>query len=543
MSASVKLVWHQFKKETLEHRASLIAVLSISGVYSLIAAAGLLESIEEYWSYPMLLKNPSLPLFFTLGPAVLLVPFLAFADSCSEPDAFWVTKPLGPAALVGAKILWITVWLIGVPFLGECLVVIALGGITNLGAILFDYILLRATFLFTTFAFACLFNKLLHFTIALFCIPFLGALFLAAMQTFTTWESIPFGRSPTALSAMLIWCLFLSTLAPFIAGLQFRYRLGLGACTTLAIVCFNVGGALAHRSIDLLDHPVPAQQIADHGLDNFAIHVDSATLIPGALSAKGQAQDQLKLQITLTNLPKVSGLLLNRVQVSIRTANRETSMAANRKGFESYREDGNPIERVFQEIIADLKGQAQSPRGITGTILLSLPVGETVSNWKDRAISVTGSANFDLFTYHESGRLTPSLTTKTEARLSVNGNTFVMRWAPTDTPSRYVSIQNRHFSATLAANNHEQRFRWNPTIASHYYILHDRTHDTYWESLSGQYSETCRGPSFCALHLARCSLSVPPDVPLDEVIIYSSHYEGTVTRTFSQDKLLPQQED
>ena len=152
MPATLFLIWHQFIKETREHRTSLIGILLIAGAYTAIAASGRLESIQTSWNYPLLRQNPMLPFMFTLAPGLFLVPFLAFADSCSEPDAFWVTKPLGTMTVVGAKILWISVWLIGFPLLGECIVVISLGGAENLVPVMVDFVLIRSAYFFTAFA-------------------------------------------------------------------------------------------------------------------------------------------------------------------------------------------------------------------------------------------------------------------------------------------------------------------------------------------------------------------------------------------------------
>ena len=106
-------------------------------------------------------------LLITLFPAGLMVSFLVFADPVDAPDAFWLTKPISGICMAGGKFLWVLVWLIGMPFLGECLAITVLGGWDKLPYIAFDFIGLRVMVFLMVFALASLTNQPSYFVIGL----------------------------------------------------------------------------------------------------------------------------------------------------------------------------------------------------------------------------------------------------------------------------------------------------------------------------------------------------------------------------------------
>ena len=297
MTTQLFLIWHQFIKETREHRTWLLGILISTAAYTGFAASGRLENIQGAWSQPFLMDYPLLPLLFTLVPGLFLVPFLAFADSCREADAFWVTKPLGTTTVVGAKFLWISLWLIAVPLLGESIVVLSLGGKSNLGPIIFDFVLVRAAYFFTAFALASLFNQLLHFTLAAVCIPFAGIAFTAIVETFSPGISGVSRNSPTGISALLVWCLWLPGISILIASLQYHYRFGMKTGALCALSAFAAGSILASRPIDLLRHPVPTHHRQELGTDKITVRLDASAAAPSTLNPQGDSRDKLEVKI------------------------------------------------------------------------------------------------------------------------------------------------------------------------------------------------------------------------------------------------------
>lgn len=543
MPAPFYLIWHQFLKETREHRNSLIGILSIAAVYTGLAASGQLESIQTYWNSPLLTQNPLLPFMFTLAPGLFLVPFLAFADSCSEPDAFWVTKPLGATAVVGAKILWISVWLIGFPLLGEGIVVISLGGAESLIPVMVDFVLIRAVYFFTFFALASLFNQLFHFIIAALCIPFAGAILAATIDTFSPETSIVARRSPTAISTFIIWCSALPVFTIVVACFQYRYRVDMKSGALCALCVLIVCSVLTSKPVDLLDHPISIQQSNALEADKIAIKLHSASLIPKALTPLDHSRDQLELEVSITKTPPLSALLLNRIRLTIRTEDQEVVIEENSQKLNGYIEHGTPPERIFKGIISQLKDETKASNSIPGKIFVSFPPGEKISNWKDQNISIVGEVNFDLIDHYEFGRLEPKLDSDRESSVSSQGISMTMLWPKDTSRSRYIVFQYRHIAANFASNYHELRTRWNPEIIPWYFVFRDRTHNTYWEHLEGQNNEHCTASSFCALHVARSTATLPLGVNADEVIVYASRYLGTIQREFTISDITLQQKD
>jgi hypothetical protein len=193
-----------------------------------------------------------------------------------------------------------------------------------------------------------------------------------------------------------------------------------------------------------------------------------------------------------------------------------------------YLEHGNPTERIFEGIISRLKEEATTSVSIPGKIVVSFPVGEKASEWKNKGVSITGVASFDLFDHHEFGRLEPRLELDRESSVTAHGTTLTMHWPENKSPSRYIVFLHRHIAANFGSNYHELRSRWNRMVIPWYFVFRDQTHNTYWEDMKGQNIEYCGGSSFCALHVGRSRAILPPGVKADEVIVYASRYLGSV---------------
>jgi hypothetical protein len=543
MPAPLFLIWHQFIKETREHRNSLIGILLIAGAYTTIAATGILENIQTSWNYPLLTQNPILPFMFTLVPGLLLVPFLAFADSCSEPDAFWVTKPLGTMTVVGAKVLWISVWLIGLPLIGEGIVVVSLSGTEHLAPVMFDFVLIRAAYFFTAFALATLFNQIFHFTIAALCIPFIGAILAACMTTFSPEISRVARNSPMAISELLIWCVSLPIIAIFVACFQYRYRVDIKRGTLCVLSVVAVCSVLTSKPVDLLDHSIPIQQSQALGTDQIAINLHSSHVVPTTLNPQNHSTDQLELDISIANTPPLTTLLLNQVRLTIETAERKVVLEDNYQTLKCYTENSSPTERVFNEIISHLKEETNTRHSIAGKITVSFPPGEKANDWKGRVVSITGAVRFDLFDHYEFGRLEPNLAFDHKSSITALGTSIVMHWPKKTPTSLYISFIYRHIASNNAFKHSELRSRWNPMVIPWYFVFRDQKNNTYWEQLEGQVNEYCGGSSFCALHIGRSTATLPLGINVDEVIVYGSRYLGTVHRTFTMNDITLQLKD
>ncbi len=537
------LIWHQFIKETREHRISLLGILLFAGAYTGLAASGRLENIQNAWGTPILNDNPVLPFLFTLAPGLFLVPFLAFADSSREADAFWVTKPLGTITVVGAKVLWIGVWLIGVPLIGDTIIVLSLGGRSDLGPIMLDFVLVRATYFFTTFALASLFNQLLHFTIAALCIPFLAVIFNAIIETFSPDISITMRNSPTKISALLIWCLWLPGISILIAALQYRYRLTIRSSALCALSAFAAGSLLASWPVDLLKHPIPSLHREALATDKIAISIDAVTAAPSPLTARNDTRDKLELEVTVTNIPPRSVLLLNRVSLTINTADQSFEIDENTQNINTYIERTLPIQRVLNEIIVSLKEELEPTRTEQAKIVVPLPSDMKIEQWEGQNVSIIGKVDFDLFDHYEFGRLELNVNGDQPSTLRSGGKMLTMHWPSAPSRDRYVEFRFRHFASNSARHNHELRSQWNSSVKSWHFIFRNREHDTYWNDMDSWVTVQCTGSSFCSLHVGRCLENLPTGFKADEVIVYASRYLGSTQREFKKSSILLNKKD
>lgn len=543
MPVQIYLIWHQFIKETREHRNALIGILLITIIYTALAASGLLESIQTSWHYPLLTQNPLLPYMFTLVPGLFIVPFLAFADSFREANAFWITKPLGATTVVGAKLLWISVWLIGFPLLGECLVVATLNGTANLGAVTLDFILIRATYFFTIFALASLYSEILHFTVAVISIPFVHTTLDATMASITPRIQQPAFSSPTAISTLVIWTWILPAIALAAACLQYRYRFSTKHGTFLTLGAITIISALPLGQIDLLDHPLPEDSATAEAADEIQINIHSSHVIPRALTPEGTSRDQLEIGLLIANQAPLTSLLLNKIQITLTTPERRLVIEQNSHQLSAYRELEFAPERIFQNIISQLKDEPPAKPPIPAKITVELPQGERASHWKDQRVTIQATASFDLFDHVEFGRMSPNLSGDLISAVTVRGTHMKMHWTPDASRSRLIAFTYRHIAANFSTDYQELRSRWNPMVIPWYFVFRDLTNNTYWERLESQNNEHCQGSSFCALHVARSTVKLPPGATPDEVIIYASRYVGTLTHELSGSDILLQQRD
>jgi hypothetical protein len=313
--------------------------------------------------------------------------------------------------------------------------------------------------------------------------------------------------------------------------------------TIYALGIVAVCWALTLKPVDLLNHAIPSQQSQALGTDQIAINLNSSYVVPSTLTPQDHSSDQLELEISIANAPPLSTLLLNRVRLTIETAERKIVLENNSQTLDGYIENSSPTERIFKEIVSQLKDEMSEPNSITGKIVVSFPSGEKLSNWKDQEVSIFGEVSFDLFDHHEFGRLEPELEFDHQSSISVQGTSMVMHWPKDTNRSRYIVFLYRHIAANFASNYHELRSRWNPMVIPWYFVFRDRTHNTYWEHLEGQNNEYCVGSSFCALHVARSTATLPPGVNADEVIIYASRYLGTIQREFKKNDITLQLKD
>jgi len=155
---ALKFIWYQFLADTRRHRWFIFGYACIVAVFTGVDAVLPFEYTSD---------NRAIRTWITLLPAVFMVPFLVFADPVDAPDAFWRVKPVSSLSMAGAKLLWISVWLILMPLIGECYAVVTLGSVARIPYVAFDYIGFRAMVLLIVFTMAALTNQPFKFVVGL----------------------------------------------------------------------------------------------------------------------------------------------------------------------------------------------------------------------------------------------------------------------------------------------------------------------------------------------------------------------------------------
>jgi hypothetical protein len=527
MNTNLRLIWHQFRKETCEHRKILWSYGILVAVYAWLTGSETLQRMNEDTGYTWLMQYELAPFFFTLVPGLFYVPILAFADSSNEPEAFWLTKPTGALVVVAAKLLWISVWLIGMPLIGEGIVMIALGGGAKLFYLAFDFVLLRAVFLFTTFALASLFPSLLQFIVVVICIPFVGGLVGEPENSFS---------ASGALTVTLIWCASLALVSVVGSCAQYRFRFGMKVGIPCALAAFYVLGLINTASVDLLAKPMSAELRDRQGVEAMQVQLSAVTFVRGALGADGKVRDRLRMGVTLSGVAPLTDLSLNRISLVLKTSGQTLDIRAEGKKGARFRPDKDSGARVFKSVVAQLKGEPLSPGTIVAEIEMEIPPDTDMGAFLRQPVSLSGRATFETFDHREYGRLEPDLEYDFISSIARSGSRVTMVWpGSSGERDRNIIFINQHLSAASDPFNAEPRAKMSGHIGPFLYVLRDREADSYLENGSdhqhGQWH--CSAPTMLALHVSQNHVVLPAGAKADEAIIYASHYVGTIDQEFS----------
>ncbi len=124
---------------------------------------------------------------------------LVLADSPSRADAFWVSRPLHPAAVLGAKLLGVALLIVGVGLVGQLAAIIALGfDARTATGMLLDGAMSYSIWLLAAMVIAAQVRNLQRFLLALLVYLFASSLVsgfvyrwssdVPALWAATTWE-------------------------------------------------------------------------------------------------------------------------------------------------------------------------------------------------------------------------------------------------------------------------------------------------------------------------------------------------------------------
>lgn len=531
------LLRHQFRKETREHLWFIVGYGAIVTAFATLGVSGLLENATDKWGRPLLMDNEEYYLFVTLLPALFYVPFLAFADPTDSPDAFWLTKPPRATLVVGAKLLWIAVWLIGMPLIGEVVVIASLGGAGKLGYIIADYVILRAAIFLPVFALAAVANHPLKLVVAVIALPVLANVIEALLEAMGMEPRHLTRIAELALSQVWLGCLMLVGLVGALQQYHWRRTLRLGGPMMVLAVAALV--FIDRQSVDLSSAPSlsPGSEFAE-----VKLRLESPRIQPGELGIHGVGKSTLHATAVLDNLPPTGAVGLAGMNLVLRAGDREVRFPFHSGDWQRFNDDGADKKRVFGNLIRRLKSEAGADGSLRAKVKIALPAEVNREFAAAGEPTISGVVVFDCFSYEESGRLrTPSYdgpthppnNTRLRSSLEHNGERLTLIWPVAPGNQRQIAIQHRHLSSSLDPDNPEPRVQSHHNVAGRFHVARESGTGRCWESYADQYEESCGAAARSALHLNRSWMTIPAGFPADEVVVFEARHQGRIAIEFN----------
>jgi hypothetical protein len=545
MGNPLKLIWHQFRKETREHLWFILGTGLIAGVLTVLGATSLLEDATNSWGRPLLMDNEELYFMITLLPAALMVPFVVLADSGYDAEAFWLTKPTSATGVVGGKLMWLTVWLIGLPLLGEAIVLTSLGGGSKLAYTSFDYVLFRGAVLFTIFGLATLAGHWLHLTAIVIGIPFSMEMLAAIAATFIGPNTDI--KSPWTYAAEVLWGTYwmaaLIAAAIAVAWVQYRWRHHRIAGISAALGSFVLVFAVAHHSPALVARPFVAADPMTTAFRKAELTLTPARIVPGSLTVDCSGRPMLRTSAQVTGLPALGAVGLARLSLTVKANGREISFEHLSNDWNRFFEAGATKKRIFANLIRQQQGKTlpQSAE-VRATMKIPLPLDANSTLLNAGPVTISGTAAFDCFTYEEFGRLQPAPydgrtsppnNIRVRSTMVRDGTRLTMVWPVATGSLRHVTMINRHIAATHDPGNAEPWTKSHTEIEPWFYLLRDTRSSAYWEEYEEQANEHCNAAARCAIHINQGWIRLPESFPANEAIAFRARYLGTVQRAFT----------
>ena len=533
---NTRLLWHQFRKETREHLWFTIGYGIIVAIYTYMGACGLFETVTDKWDRPIILDNEMFMLFISLVPAIFYAPFIAFADPTDSPDAFWLTKPPRAAIVVGGKLLWITVWLIGMPLIGECIMVVALGGGMKVFYVAIDYVHLHAAFAFGAFALGTVATNPIRLILGALAIPvmmeFLGALARTILGDELS-DEIPYTAS-VALS--WLWIGIVSAGAIAIACAQYRWRRPLQVGLPAGVLLLSAALLAERLKVDLTNRPVVG---ADHPFAASTARLATIRIAPGELTGGGIGRSHLTAHATFEKLPHGCALGIVELDLTFSVNGRKRRVRHLSKDWGGFDDEHQDRPRVYRDLVERI-GDASSSATATLRCRIRVPLPRDLEEDLANAptIKVSGRVRADCFGYEEFGRIQPPpydgptfppTNRRDPATFRKNDVLLTLFWPVAPGNVRQVAVQYRQISATLAPDNAELWTRAHQHVAPWYYVPRNTRSGTAWKDYAGQTIESNFTSPRTALHLNRGWFSIPSSFPADEIVVFRARHLGQRT--------------
>lgn len=531
-----QLILHQFHRENREHWWFIAGYGFIVAAFTTLGATSMLENAKDHWGRPLLMDNEQLYLFMSLVPAMFFAPFLGFADPTDDPDAFWLTKPARASLVVSGKILWLTVWLIGMPLIGECITIGSLGGSAKLAYVAIDFVFLRSACVFSAFALGCVASHPLRLVIGAFSIPVMLEIIGAGIQTVIGKPlsvTIPFAA---ALTLSWLWISAVSAGAISIALAQYQWRRPLAIGVPSVMICIAVPLLIERQNVDLSRTPGIAM---NSPFAAVTLKVDSVKIQPGALTIYGVDHTRLTAKAVLQNVPHSYTLGVVEWRLILSVDGRQHTLPYLSGNWKRFHDDQADRGRVFNDIIKRIhRGPQSTTTNLHATVEIPLPHDLAHALNDATNITVRGRARLDCFAYHDfatlkpapyDGPTSPPSNRRVDSSFEKDGTKMTLSWPVAPGNSRQVSIQTRRISSSLDPDNESPRVRSHNHIVPWYYVPRSSETGESWSSYEDQYVEASRFAVRSPLHLHRGWFTIPSSFKADEIIVFKARYVGQRT--------------
>lgn len=548
---ALKFILHQFLADTRRHRWFIVGYACMVAILAWANTNLSFEFVVDDRGIPRT-EYQIMVILITLLPAGFMVPFLVFADPVDAPDAFWRVKPLGSINMVGAKILWVLVWLIGMPFLGECISVIALGGVTKLPYIAVDFIGLHSLVIFMILALATLTNEPFKFLVGLVTLFLSFFLIGSLISALMNGQPLAY-RVGLIMTNVMICFAILGSL--FVAIVQYRWRLNVTICFPLVIFLYATGLIIKQQTIDF-SHA--SQVPSDSPFNQMKMDLSQVGVNPGKRTLEGKDPDVLRMTFTLDNIPPMSAVGLGEMDLNVDTGHKvHTFSHLPSYAFPKLRKSDLEVNQdlidrqlasrkvIYKNLLRQLRGhQYQKSNPLVQEIAIPIPEfpGMTESSkWK-----ISGVVRYHCFSYNEFGRF-PIDTKEIARNITLNKNTrldfqkdevfFRCHWEPGYARYPRIWITNREVSSWLDPMNLDSWTYGNPIPGHWFFYLHNTAQNEFWENPGQINSLHANGVPWSSLFFGFTSIQGPEVFSYDEWIAFRARFVGCIEFPFKTEIL------
>lgn len=478
-------------------------------------------------------------LLITLFPAGLMIPFLVFADPVDVPDAFWLTKPFSGICMAGGKFLWVLVWLIGMPFLGECVAITALGGWDKLPYIAFDFIGLRAMVFLMVFALASLTNQPSYFVIGLIVSVLFTGISIGFAHGFFDASRLP-NHAQVALTNAIGGLMIIGSLGVSVVQYQWKKTLFLGIPLSMGVIL--CAAVLDLQSIDF-SH---SKEISEESpFSTLELSVSDAQVERGKRTLDGREPSHLNLVFKLENIPPLGSAGVVDVDLSIQSnQNSLNQKHISRLITVSPEPNVDSTARVISSklfqplhdnIRRHLEGQVPTMNEPLYVYLKhTLPSDEELEFGNNMIIR--GLVRVDCYEYDEFGRIPigPQMRAAVkggdgkihEAVFEHEGTRLRFAWSRHYDRSSFISGFVRHLSATTDPNNLDLRTSQNYAVSQWHFLFRNSESNEIWHNPEYGNGFGCHQSPWSSIHLSQSGMHGPRRADYDELVAFRARYVG-----------------